>query len=226
MRIQDIYDRYTIPPILQKHMYTVASLGSYVADVLSNRSEVDMDIDKDMITQTLLLHDMGNIVKFDLNKPLFIPEEDVDYWKSIQDDFIRKYGADDHIATTRIVEELGVSQNVIELLSATANMTTALAALEKDYNFAIVFYADFRVGPHGILSLDERINDLLVRYKGRHNHFWSVQENAEMMRQIMKEKETALEALAMIPLSTIQNENVEFILKTLSSYPIDLNQES
>jgi hypothetical protein len=112
------------------------------------------------------------------------------------------------------------------MLDAMADTSTALAALESDINFTIMFYADFRVGPHGILSLDDRIDDLLVRYKGRDDHFWSAQEKAEMMRSVMKNQETKLQQHSSTSLSSIQNGDIAVILQTLSSYPIDLNQES
>lgn len=223
--IQDIYDRYTIPPILQRHMYTVTALGRYVAEAIHDSTQPSKsNIDIDLITQALLLHDMGNIVKFDLSKPVLIAEDELTYWQDIQKEFIEKYGSGDHVATINIVKELGVSQNIVALLAATADMETALSTLGKDLNFAIMFYADFRVGPQGVLSLDARIDDLLARYEGRHDHIWSSKEKVEVMRNIMKEQEAMLASLTTIPLSTLQNDELSLILKTLSSYPIDLNQ--
>jgi 5'-deoxynucleotidase YfbR-like HD superfamily hydrolase len=44
-------------------MYRVAAIGQYIADHL----RADVKVDKDLITKVNLLHDMGNIVKFDFD---------------------------------------------------------------------------------------------------------------------------------------------------------------
>lgn len=223
MQIQDIYDQYTIPPILQKHMYTVAALGMYIA---SSIKESSLSIEKDVITEALLLHDMGNVVKFDLSRPGLLKEDELDYWRNIQVQFIEKHGKGDHDATIHVLRELGVTERIIHFIEHSKSIEDALSAIERDMNFAIMFYADFRVGPHGILSLDARIDDLLVRYKDRVEHFWSQEEKAERMRTVMKDVEAKLQKYCSISVKDIEDADVAFILPALSSYPIGLNQES
>ncbi|MBP9816181.1 hypothetical protein KBD09_03015 [Candidatus Woesebacteria bacterium] len=223
MQIQDIYDQYTIPPILQKHMYTVAALGTHIASSVKDSS---LRIEKDVITEALLLHDMGNIVKFDLSRPGLLKEDELDYWRNIQAQFVEKYGKGDHDATILVLRELGVSNMIIHFMELSKSIEAALSAIERDMNFAIMFYADFRVGPYGILPLDARIDDLLVRYKDRVEHFWSQEEKAEQMRTTMKKVEAKLQKHCSISVKDIEDADVAFILTALSSYPIGLNQES
>ncbi len=223
MQIQRIYDQYTIPPILQMHMYSVAALGSYIASSIKDPS---LGVDNDIITEALLLHDMGNIVKFDLSKPGLLKANELDYWRKIQMEFIKKYGGDDHEATTRILNELGISDKIIHFMNLTKDTARALSELAVDLNFAIMFYSDFRVGPYGIMSLDARIDDLLVRYKDRKEHFWSQKEKAEHMRIVMKKTEEELQKHCSISVKDIQDADVATILPALSSYQVGLSRES
>lgn len=222
MVIKDIYEQYSIPPILQKHMYSVAALGQLIANAVK-KSRSDVDVDE--VVQGLLVHDMGNIVKFDLTKNDFFTHEELPHWQALQKEYIEKYSANDHEATLNILKELGVKKNIINLIAYTSSTETALAMLEKDINFAIMFYADFRVGPNGLLSLDARIDDLLVRYKNRTEHYWSNKERAEKMRDVMKEYEIKLSDFASLAVDQIRDEDLTSSLQLLSSYPIDLNQE-
>ena len=65
---------------------------------------------------------MGNIVKFDLTKTpnlhpkLFVKPEDQLFWESVKQDFLKKYGSGSHNVTMKIVQEIGVSQRIKELV--------------------------------------------------------------------------------------------------------------
>jgi len=64
-----------------------------------------------------LLHDIGNIVKFKLERfPEFRQPEGIDYWKKIQKEFIKKYSKDDYETTYKIVKEIGVTQDIFGIL--------------------------------------------------------------------------------------------------------------
>ena len=89
MKIQKIYDDYKIMPQLQLHQLRVAGVASIIVDNFQEK------LDKDAIVSAALLHDMGNIIKFNLN---FFPDalepEGLDHWQSVKDEFILKYGPD------------------------------------------------------------------------------------------------------------------------------------
>lgn len=59
MKIQEIYRRYSIPPNLERHMLQVAAVGEYICTHWSGP-----ELNSQLILQALLLHDLGNIVKF------------------------------------------------------------------------------------------------------------------------------------------------------------------
>lgn len=90
MAIQDIYSKFAIAPNLQRHMLTVTKLALFLCDHWQGPP-----IGKELLTKACLLHDLGNIVKFDLEKyPHFLEEEQgrVEYWKQKQKEIIAKYG--------------------------------------------------------------------------------------------------------------------------------------
>src|SRR6266404_1725530 len=110
-KILDIYKEYKIMPTLQEHMFRVAAVASLLCDNFTK------PVNKEDIILACLLHDIGNIVKFHLNYfPEFNKPEGIKYWQKIQDEFIEKYGDDDHVATVAIMKELGVSRNLIFLV--------------------------------------------------------------------------------------------------------------
>ena len=100
MQIVEIYQRYDIPPNLVRHQLGVTAVGAYLMDHWLGTA-----IDQELVIQTLLLHDMGNIIKF---KRPFLGELEAEagYWEKIQDQYFKKYGTDVHLATLAIVNEL------------------------------------------------------------------------------------------------------------------------
>ncbi|USN54769.1 MAG: HD domain-containing protein [Candidatus Peribacteria bacterium] len=60
--IQDIYTQYQIPPSLQEHMLRVAAVAEQIC------LHSSQEIDHATIVTAALLHDMGNIIKFNLDK--------------------------------------------------------------------------------------------------------------------------------------------------------------
>jgi len=73
-----------------------------------------------------LLHDLGNIVKFNFNQTkeiypeLFVKPEAREYWEKIKQEFIKKYGTGSHNVTMKILLELGVSERIRELVDCVA----------------------------------------------------------------------------------------------------------
>ena len=65
MHILRIYKKYFIPLNLQKHMLKTAGVGKIICD------SSNLKLNKTVIVTTLLLHDMGNILKFDVENTGF-----------------------------------------------------------------------------------------------------------------------------------------------------------
>ncbi len=162
--IERIYSDYYIMPQLESHMYRVATVATLICD------NIQVSVDRKSIINTCLLHDMGNIIKFDLNKfPEFNEPNGIDYWQKVKKNFIDKYGTDEHHATLEIALELGVSLRVLELLNSIGFRKSVTVYESNELEKMICLYSDMRVTPVGIVSLKERLDDLKLRYAGVSN---------------------------------------------------------
>lgn len=205
MNVKEAYEKYTIPLNLQKHMLRVAALSQIVTE--NWRSPV---IDKTAILFTCLFHDMANIIKFDFSKPSLFKEEDsrVDYWKRVQLHFVEKYSLNIHEATQAIAKEMGLAPQVVSLIKK-LEWENILHVIEgQDYESALTIYCDMRMGPHGILPLSERLNNLKTRAKSDHFAFYE---------KATPSLEKMLQQYVSIPLNSINdaqlNDRFEVLLK-------------
>jgi hypothetical protein len=167
MTIQDIYRKYQIMPNLQMHMYRVTGVAQQMCENISTEAEGQLNIN-DILT-TCLLHDMGNIIKFDLVRfPDFLGSEGLEFWQNVQNEYRQKYGQDEHEATVLIAQELQVSERVQQLILGVSFDHMEEVVVKNDLDQKICEYADDRVTPTGVTSLDLRLKDLEERYRHRY----------------------------------------------------------
>lgn len=182
MNIQEIYEKYKIMPQLQLHQLRVAAVASIIAD------NFEAELDNNSITTACLLHDMGNIIKFDLQKfPRFLEPKGLEYWQKVKIYFEEKYGPDEHKATFEIVKKLQVSRNVREIIAAYGFSKAVQTHKTTDYNIKIAAYSDHRVNPLGICSLNERIKDGEKRYENNPKYKGKFQTLAPVWKKIEKQ---------------------------------------
>lgn len=172
MKIEQLYTQYQIPPNLQQHMLWTAALGQLV--VQSWQAD---PIKKDQTILALLVHDMGNIVKFDLEsdfsaKLLESQGQTLSRWQQVQQEFTAKYSADADQANIAIAQEVGLPELVIQLLKNHTFEQIPELVENQQWEHLICLYGDLRIGPHGLLSIKERIEDLRQRYLQR-DHAWA-----------------------------------------------------
>lgn len=162
MNVLSIYEQYKIPKNLQLHMLRVAAVGKIICDHASIQS-----IDPNLIIKTLLLHDMGNIIKFNFrNTSMFSPEDStkIESYKTTQTEFVSKYGSDADVATLQIIKEITSDEQIFELCKNCHGQMAYRYVSGEFWKEKICYYADMRIGLHGILSVDERFEDLNQRY--------------------------------------------------------------
>ena len=160
--ITQIYSEYKIMPTLQQHQLRVAGVAKQICDAISE------SIDKEGVVNVCLVHDMGNIIKFDLTYfPDFVQPEGLEYWQGVKDEYIQKYGSEEHVATEMICKEIGLSDTQTEYLQAIGFSRVKKALASDSLEKKICCYADQRVGPRGVLSIQERLVDGHKRYAGR-----------------------------------------------------------
>lgn len=207
MTIESAYDLFQLPKNLRRHMYRVTAVGEYLAEransffslnsensVNSVNSEKSL-LSVDDIRRTLLCHDLGNLLKFDLESGVDLfdeDEQDVVHWKLQQQRTIEKYGRDVHVATLAMAQEIGVSDRVQVLLEGMGSSQLQHTVMSDDWDLKICVYSDFRVQPDGFVSVSERFDDIAQRYAGRVHHL-AERESTQMKRDYCLELESQLQ---------------------------------
>ena len=145
-------------PLLQLHQLRVAAVAKFICEKTSAK------LPQTSIIEASLLHDMGNLLKFNLRAlPHLCEPEGVAHWEGVKEQFSKKYGTDEHAATHRIAEELGCTSETMSCLSA-VGFTQVFKHLKSNIlAHQVCCYADQRVGPFGILSLEERFQESRAR---------------------------------------------------------------
>ena len=162
-----VYDRFSVMPNLREHMLRVAAVGAIICDNWTGPK-----IDRDMVVSVLLVHDLGNIVKFKLGtaeseQMVKTSGGEGTDWISVQKETIERYGTNDHAATRNMAMELCVGARFLHLLDGTAKLYHNVDEVLRtgDLELKLCCYSDERVGPYGIISAKQRLDDLVNRYK-------------------------------------------------------------
>lgn len=196
------------------HQLRVAAVGKLVCDNLA------IPIQTEDVILAGLFHDMGNIIKFDLEQfPEFRKPEGIEYWQKVKDDFLAKYGADVHEATYRIAKEIALPERVIEILKSIGFSKLEQIRLRVPYEHKIVQYADMRAAPPGIVSMDDRIEEGAKRY-GYRNESPEAQEHSNLLVNCAHELERQLFSVAAISPEDITDEKIAPIIEELKGYPV------
>ncbi len=161
MTIWEIYEHYSIMPNLRLHQLRVAAIARTLAEALG--------ADVELVTRAGLLHDMGNIMKTDFSQfpPEFYGDKGLEYWEGVKADCAQRFGHDEHSATAAIAREIGVSEGVVDIMSQMGFSKAERIVLQGSLELQILEYADQRVAPQGIVSMEERLREGHERYKER-----------------------------------------------------------
>lgn len=217
MTIAQIYKKYHIAPNLQEHMLRVAAIAVLIADHWTEAT-----LNRDLLATSLLLHDIGNIVKFNFDQfpeLLETEEKNVAKWKKTQQEFIKKYGKDAHKATLKILKELKIKdKRVIQIISILGPHGAHQAADAFDWHLKVAYYADARIAPRGLVSLEERFDDLMERYA--HRPEWQPKATDERYR-VCQEIENRLQIHCNQNLTEIRADDLEPYIAQLRFYQID-----
>ncbi|MFA6999872.1 MAG: HD domain-containing protein [Candidatus Paceibacterota bacterium] len=211
--IIDIYKEYKIMPNLVMHQIRVAAVAMQICESL------DIEIKKESIVKACLLHDMGNIIKFNLiQTQLVFGFSDLEIKDAIivQNEFIQKYGTNEHKASLKIGKELGVSDYVLDLIDSVDSSATEILVVNDDFNKKICMYADGRVTPHGVFSIQERSREAKERYKNHPNKF--DEESRLHFNKNLGSVEQQIFSHTKIKPEDINDESIKNYLEKLQSY--------
>ncbi|MFH2118403.1 MAG: hypothetical protein ABII10_01555, partial [Candidatus Paceibacterota bacterium] len=147
MNIRQLYQQLTIPAKLQEHMLTVTAVGKFITGHWQGPA-----IDDQAIISALLVHDLGNLVKFDLTENAEIIDSTLltDEWRKRQAQMRQKYGLSSHRATAKMIQELGLSTDIQQLVDS-LDAINICAKIRESWEQQICEYADLRVVPQGVV---------------------------------------------------------------------------
>ncbi len=194
-----------------------------VADLLISNilNPSSLILDRETITTACLLHDMGNIVKFDFDymKENFSTLIDINFlpqWEEVKKEFVLKYGPNSHAATMKIIEELGVSESTRELVDCIGFDKGEANVKSSDFSKKICAYSDMRAEPHGIVSLEERFQGLRHRYQ---NHREGT-DRRDIFEKSLREIEKQIFARCKINPEEVTDEKIGPIMEKLRGFEI------
>ncbi|OGJ05053.1 hypothetical protein A2387_02880 [Candidatus Nomurabacteria bacterium RIFOXYB1_FULL_36_10] len=212
-KITEIYKEYNIMPMLAMHQMRVAGVAMQICEAL------DVEVDKESVIKACLLHDMGNIIKFKLEqRPEWNEPLGTAYWQGVKDDFILKYGNDEHHASLEIAKELGLSTSIYDLINCIDASVAEKIVIEDDFNKKICAYVDNRVSPHGVVSVEEHSLDAKKRYED-HPHAFD-EEKRIFFNKNLFEIENQIFSHTKIKPEDINDESIVPYLEKLQDFSI------
>jgi hypothetical protein len=193
MTISEMYQQLNLPPNLQEHMLRVGAVVQIMVERWKGPA-----IDNEAVILAGLNHDLANIIKFDFSKPAMMGEEAarVEYWRSVQREVIEVYGEDIHKATMAMAQKAGLSKGTLKIIERLEWDLTKEVLDDQDWPVAMGIYADMRVGPFGILTVQERIDNL---------HSRRLMKNYAWMKRMARRLEEELQQRVTMPLDTIND---------------------
>ncbi len=195
-------------------MLTVAAVGKYLTDHWQGP-----EIDSQAIIITLLVHDLGNLVKFDLTEGAAViePELFTEEWRQRQQVMREKYGNKSHQATLGMIKEIGLSKKIQKLaVGVDANNICQIAKDSLDQQ--ICEYADLRVTPEGVTDMETRIADLHRRYAKTLK--WSDDHNYQENLTCSKEIQDRLQQHTSVDITEIPPQTIESYLVELARFEL------
>ncbi|HEY4522266.1 MAG TPA: HD domain-containing protein [Candidatus Paceibacterota bacterium] len=201
------------------HQLRVGAVAKHICDSLKKT------VDTRTVVLASLFHDMGNIIKYDFSMP-FLDDDahGIPHWRAIQKEFIEQYGTDEHSATKSIIKEIGLSDDAMRTIDAFG--FSKLEAMRESGRLEnkIAEYADLRVAPTGVVSLDTRIEEGRARYLKRMDHTDYGMTKDESKHQVLldaaHEVERQIFALSSIKPEDITDESVQATVNELRSYAV------
>ncbi len=213
--VGQIYEEYKLQKTLQAHMLRVAAVASMLCD------SMEVPVDKENIVLACLFHDMGNIIKFDMEKSVlldFYQPEGVEYWKEIQKEYFAKYGHDEDEANLVIMRELGLSERAIFLVGKNKFSELCDQLYNSDLDTKITHYCDGRVGPYGVLSYQGRMDEAGLRYKDKNPAF--LNEERIKLVNCGLEIEKEIFSKSKIKPEDINDDSIKDLISVLREYVI------
>lgn len=175
--IDDLYTEYELPEHLRMHMLWVSAVGKHICEHWDGPT-----VDTETLINVLLIHDIGNLVKIKPGKEyLGFDQGHTDEMFAMRQTLIDTYGDDDHAISNGIAQKLGMNDYAREILEQKIFMKNDCTAKSSDFTLKLAAYADQRVTFGGVVTLQERIEEGVERYKDRPGSSFNNPQTQEMI---------------------------------------------
>jgi hypothetical protein len=163
MTVDQAYQTYQTPKGLQEHMLRTAALAAIILEGWTGGA-----IDKDAIIRACTIHDIAKPMRFDPDKQtqFGMSPVDIEKLRKLQIRIRINFGSDEHHATVGIAREIGCNASIIRCIDNLEWKYIPRLLEENNLESLIPIYCDMRIGPRGILRLDQRITELRDRTGG------------------------------------------------------------
>lgn len=197
MTIKQIYSQFQIPQNLRLHMLRVASLAKLIVDNWQGETLNQQDV-----VICAALHDIAKPITFDPDqqKQFIKSEQELSQVINLIINMKEKYGLEEHPAAVKIFQEVGCNKNTIRLIENLEWIYLPRLLKENDLESLILTYVDMRVGPKGILSLEERLKELAER---------AGFEGMEEVIRLSPQLEKTLQEKTEVNLNSISDEQID-----------------
>lgn len=207
-------------PGLALHQVRVAAVGKMIA-----RHIVEKEVKEQDVIFAGLFHDMGNIIKADLSLfPEFLEPQGLAYWQEVKQEYHAKYGDDEHAATEHIAREIGLPPSAIRIIGSMGFSKAHIVAGAVPLELKIAEYADQRVSPHGVVSMEERLAEGKKRHAKRRADLRSTQDDiADANVDALRKIEEQIFAQTDISPEHVTDERIAPMAEELYSYPVPVS---
>ncbi len=216
MTISEIYARYPVTPNLARHMLRVGAVTRLILDHWTGPQ-----LKGETMMRIALLHDTGNILKFDFEgHPHLLEEEqaNLEHWKDLQAKWASRFASEDEM-TYAIAAECGLGEDGIAMMKNLGYGLMDRIAAEPRFERKIVKYADMRAAPFGILPLKDRLEEGHRRY-AKHPTVTIDHSKTEILETAAFDVERQIMAHCTLTPGDITEEAVAPVMEALRSYQL------
>jgi len=178
MTISEVYDQFPINQGLREHMLRVGAVAKTICD------NKDGTLDSEDIISAALLHDLGNILKFQFDREDMVElmqPEGAEYWQKKQAEVELEYGSEEDVATVMMLQKINVSPETIKVIDSAHLSELDKIVANNNLSGQVMLYCDMRVGPGAVMTLTERMQDMRDRYV---THRFTHEEMDEMVEKM------------------------------------------
>ncbi len=208
MTFNDFCIEYTILPNLKKHLLDVAAITYLISNNWIGNETPFLTPEA---IKAALLHDVGNMAKSktsSVSEYLHVSPEELKIWQAKLEQFHQKYGTDDHKVTDMLLNKLNVDTKIREAIQKKSFGNIITNYKGEDWLVKLISYADLRINPEGIVSVQERLDYIKDRYPK-----YSERVDFNEMCKAALNLEKKIQHLTSLDLNSINEDALDSVIK-------------